>query len=268
MKSVIEKFSKHTDYLSLHGGQGKSIKAGKHVIKPIHTHEFDIYQWYAETFEKHNFSGIGYSKPVRSRYGYFIEDGHGATEFLTGAFYVGRMEEKLNACKTFHRLLKDIPKPQKFDSWINPWTKAQDLAWGKIKISRAFHPEVKSILKGLFACWKKIDLPTQLIHTDFAGNILFDADKPVIIDFTAGYFPKEYAKVLLVSDSIAWFNEPTESLGLLGINEDLLFQLLIRAIIFRISWSLYFDSNNFERFMKDYNCFKKVIDLVQQKCLA
>ena len=123
-----------------------------------------------------------------------------------------------------------------------------DLAWGKTAIPEEFNAQATRILEPLFSWWKNIELPLQLIHTDLSGNIIFDGNDPVIIDFIPGYFPKEYAEVLLVSDSIAWFDEPVESLNQLQIKEEVTFQLLLRAVLFRLSVPLFFDSGNFEGF--------------------
>ena len=65
-----------------------------------------------------------------------------------------------------------------------------------------------------------------------------------------GFYPKEYAEVLLVSDSIAWFDEPVESLNQLQIKEEVTFQLLLRAVLFRLSVPLFFDSGEFRRLLR------------------
>lgn len=262
MKSVIEKFSVSPDLSVLDGGRGKVVKSGNLVIKPVL--EPEKYEWYAGLFEKYHFSEIKYSRPVRSLSGSFIEDGYGATEFLNGKFFAGKMREKIQASHAFNSHLKDIPKPAEFDSWKSPWTNAQDLAWGKCQMPEDFNAKARSNLAALFRFWKKIDMPVQLIHTDLSGNILFDGNDPVIIDFTPGYFPKEYADVLLVSDSIAWFDEPVESLDLLALGDKVTFQLLLRAVLFRLSVSLFFDPRNYEGFNKEYLSFVSLINVISK----
>ena len=66
----------------------------------------------------------------------------------------------------------------------------QDLAWGKTAFPEEFNAEATRILEPLFSWWKNIALPVQLIHTDLSGNILFDGNDPVIIDFTPGVLPQ------------------------------------------------------------------------------
>jgi len=261
MKEVIQKFSSNPDFSILHGGQGDAFRSGNLVIKKVF--EPEKYRWYAELLSRHPFFDVKYSRPVRSLSGSFIEEGYGATQFLDGEFIAGRMKEKIQASKTFNRQLKDIPKPKNFNLWISPWTRAQNLAWNNFQLPVEFDTNASRDLGELFRLWKPIDLPVQLIHVDLSGNILFDGDVPVIIDFTPGFFPKEYAEVLLLSDSIAWFDEPLESLDLLPINKESTFQMLLRAVLFRLSVPLFFDPANYSGFIKEYRCFKSVINILK-----
>lgn len=232
---AIEKFTGTTSVHALPGGQNEAAKAGDLVLKPIH--ETEKYLWLARCLNKIDFENLQIAIPVRSRDGNFIENSIGATRYYEATFLPNRLETKLDTCRRLNKMISNVPKPDDFDSWENPWTRAQSLAWSQ---SGSSNMEVPDEIKTLLEMRTPLKMPHQLVHVDLAGNILFDcSDNPVVIDFTPGFYPKEYAEVILLIDSIAWYGGSMENLSLLKLEEELKSQLIVRALIFRLGVPLF-----------------------------
>ena len=231
----IRKFTTDTSVQRLTGGQNESLKAGNLVLKPVH--EPEKYLWLSECLNQIDFGDLHVAVPIKSSEGNYIENAIGATRYFDAQFFPDRLEEKLKTCRRLNSIICRIAKPPDFDSWENPWTKAQHLAWSHSCISEK---ELPAEIKVLLSMRTPLEMSNQLVHVDLAGNILFDKnDDPVVIDFTPGFYPKEYAEVLLLIDSMAWYGAPIEEFNLLDLNEDLQQQLILRAVIFRLSVPLF-----------------------------
>lgn len=90
------------------------------------------------------------------------------------------------------------------------------------------------ILERLYSVLKPVGLPSQVIHGDLPGNILFAPGKdPAVIDFSPYYRPVGFALAVVVVDAIAWYDA---SFDLVHHADHLeaLDQLLARAAIYRL----------------------------------
>lgn len=257
-EEIIKLFTNSLELEKLSGGQEESFKSNNIVIKPIY--EVEKYLWHANELEKIDFNEIQYSKPVKSKNGNYIEDLHCATSFIEGDFHEGKIKEKIQAANKFNCLIKDIQKPKDFNKWISPWTKAQDIAWDKCKIPKETPKIIKEVLEELNLLKKDINLKDQLIHCDYAGNILFNEKGPIIIDFSPGYYPPEYSIACLIVDSIAWHNSTIEVIKYFEAEDFIKYQLILRAVIFRLLVPYYFDPTNTEIFKEEYSSFLPVIE--------
>lgn len=255
----IAKFTSATNVELLRGGRNESLKAGNFVLKPVH--ESEKYIWLSECLNQIDFLDLQVAVPVKSREGNYIENSIGATRYFEATFLQGKLEKKLEICRRLNDIISKIPKPSGFDSWENPWTKAQSLAWSNFNVSAVKTPaEINALLN----MRTHIEMRRQLVHVDLAGNILFDKNEnPVVIDFTPGFYPKEYAEVLLLIDSIAWYDTSIENLRLLHLTEDLRKQLILRALIFRLSVPLFMGQLNTEKnYQVNYDGYKSVVEKI------
>lgn len=260
--ATLRKFTNCEGYQVLKGGQNESIKVGDLVIKPVH--EKEKYLWLSEVLGEINFENLRVATPLKSKGGNFIEDSFGATPYFEAQFYNSKLEEKLDACRELNSKVAGIRKPKEYNKWESPWTKAQSLAWSH-KISSPLLPKE---IEELIRLRTTLNLPEQLIHVDLAGNILFDEEgNPIIIDFTPGFYPKEYSEVLLLIDSIAWYQASMEALHLLNLEKDIQDQLILRALIFRLSVPLFLHTdpkNKIEDFQKDYQGYSPIVDFLKK----
>ena len=75
--------------------------------------------------------------------------------------------------------------------------------------------------------------PSQLIHGDLSGNVLFhDQLPPAIIDFSPYWRPAAYASAIVVADALVWEGADARILGAVSHIDDF-GQYLVRALIFR-----------------------------------
>ena len=101
-------------------------------------------------------------------------------------------------------------------------------------------PHVAQLESGL----AQVRAPSQVIHGDLTGNVLFaDPLPPAIIDVSAYWRPPEYATAIVVADAMAWEGAAEDDLRPAFEVEDF-GQLLARALLFRIIADLVADSGS------------------------
>lgn len=254
-EEIIRKFSMAENIQELEGGQGESVKAGQLIIKPVHDEE--EYIWISNVLTNLNFSDLNIAKPIFSLAGNYIENGFGATHYFNNIGHIYDVNKNLELCRKLNQILQNVSKPPTlFDNLNNQWKKAHFLAWHG-KENKALPDE----LQLLMSLRVDIDLPEQLIHVDLAGNILVNKyNETCIIDFTPGFYPKEYAEAILLVDSVSWYQAPINFLNEIRLDKKIVFQLILRALIFRMSVSLLSEPSLYknERFYDQLNSFKKV----------
>jgi uncharacterized protein (TIGR02569 family) len=256
---IIAGFQCVGDEQSLIGGEGKSVRVGDCVFKPIDN--IERYSWGSDLLLKVPKSGYRISEPLRTTDGSFVHDGWGASTFEAGEHVNGRWQEKLQISRLFNAQINDLalsPIPPSDDFW----SQAHEIAWQDIPIPAALHPKITKVIEDIFACYQLLFRDREIIHSDICGNILFQGGlDPCVIDFSPAYGSVEYAEAILVSDAIAWENAPLEIIDLISGNEHYR-QNLLRAINFRIIVAALFEPMNFEWFLKEYAGFDPIIDFV------
>lgn len=252
--NICRRFSDSGDIHPLEGGQGESYRAGEVVIKPV-PHR-DEYLWFAELFENNELLSRFYTRPVKSIDGNYIEHGYCATRFIPGKFLTDKMESKIEITREFCSLLKNIPKPSTMDSWVSPWTQAQDIAWKRVEIPDNLPDYCRHLIEKI----SELDLKSQIIHSDLAGNILFSGENPFIIDFSPGYYPAEYALAILIVDSIVWYSADISWLKEIHEDDFISYQLVLRAITFRVLVPYFFDPKG--DIDGEYKAYKGLLDKI------
>src|SRR5262249_21720456 len=78
-----------------------------------------------------------------------------------------------------------------------------------------------------------VTAPSQLIHGDLTGNVLFDnRQPPAIIDFSPYWRPTAYASAIVIADALIWEGADRQVLDAITDIGDF-GQYLVRALIFR-----------------------------------
>ena len=213
----------------LNGGQGTSWAAGDLVLKPADT---DVGQlaWQAQVFSRITAVDFRLARPRRGGNGSFCIDGWSAAEYVPGAHESRRWPEIIEVGERFHTALEKIRRPSFLDRRSDPWAVGDRVAWGETdahEFAQVRHlPLLASMLRPVTA-------PSQLIHGDLTGNVLFDGSQPpAIIDFSPFWRPAAYASAIVVADAFIWERADHRLLDAVSHIDDF-GQYLLRALIFR-----------------------------------
>ncbi|OCA88434.1 hypothetical protein A8F94_24555 [Bacillus sp. FJAT-27225] len=257
-KEVLRSFNVNGEITPLKGGQNTSVRVNNVVLKPVEDvlHSERLFKIISSI----NPQGYRLSKPIKSNKGTFVSNGWGCTNFERGQEVNGQIKEKLRVSRLFHRDLSNI-RYKDFSQVDNPWSKAHRIAWQIDGLRMGANTEARKIINELL---QKIQLREQynlqIVHSDLAGNILFDdVLPPLIIDFSPTVAPVEYAEAILVCDCIAWQGSKISDIDLLPGNKE----MFIRAVVFRLAAEAIISGENSSRFNGQYNLFKQIIDYVE-----
>ncbi len=218
----------------LAGGEGRSWRCGSAVLKRVD--DAEQFLWSASVLSQlTTSSSIIVPRPVASSSGRWVVDGWTCTEYVDAHPHAGRWRDILAAGRTFHACLTGIARPGWMDSADDWWRHGDAVAWdGRAPVG----PEPYLALLGrLLAFVRPVDLPSQVVHGDLCGNVLFDhAGRPVVIDFSPYWRPVEWASAIVAVDAFEWEGAGFEALTWLD-NIDPSRQLLVRAALYRIATS-------------------------------
>lgn len=213
----------------LDGGQGTSWLAGDLVLKPADLDMPEL-EWLADVYAQVFCDGFRIARQRRAGNGAVRVDGWCATEYLAGEHAERRWADAIAVGERFHAALRGIPRPGFLDQRASPWAIGDRVAWGEIPVAEF---EQVGHLPRLAAALRPVSAPSQLIHGDLGGNVLFhDRLPPAIIDFSAYWRPTVFASAIVVADALVWEGAETALLGAVSHTEDF-GQYLIRALIYR-----------------------------------
>lgn len=257
-ENVLAAFAVTEQIELLVGGQGNNYRAGDVVLKPIDN--IEEYEWIAETMNNIKQDGFRVPHFIKSINGNWVEEGWAAYNFVEGTHKENHWEEKINACELFHYALKNLPCPDFISRKNDPWAIADRVVWGEQSIKH--NPRLQKELNKLKALLKPINLPNQLVHGDFTGNVLFQENlPPAIIDFSPYFRPKDFAKAIIVVDALVWEGADESILQLVKDLPEIK-QLIIRAEMRRLieieECLKYFGKGTLD----DIDAHKSIIDLI------
>jgi hypothetical protein len=82
---------------------------------------------------------------------------------------------------------------------------------------------------------RPITAPSQVIHGDLTGNVLFDDElPPAVIDLSPYFRPPAFASAVVVADALVWEGADASLLDALD-RDGALPQYLLRALIYRVA---------------------------------
>lgn len=204
---------------------GKAFVADHLVLK--HVENAEEAAWCAETLAMVRAEGVRIARPVRGSEGAWVVDGWTATERVGGR-NGPRWTETLDAGRAFHRAVAQVPRPDMLDRRTHRWARADRLAWGEGEPA-----ERPPLIDALLERARPLDLPSQIVHGDLAGNVLFaEGLDPAVIDFSPYWRPPGWALAVAVVDAIVWSRASYELIDALDTDER--DQLLARATLFRL----------------------------------
>ena len=210
----------------LAGGQGTAWRAGDVVLKPLDM-SLEALRWQAEVRGAVACDDLRVAAPLRSGDGELVVEGWTAWPLLAGA-HAPRWPQILAVGERLHRALAGVERPVHIlDARTDVWARADRIAWGDEDAGPfARVPEVAHLL----AVRSAVSTPSQLIHGDLSGNVLFaDGLAPAVIDLSPYWRPAQYASAIVVVDAVLWYGADVELLAVVGDG-----QLLVRALLFRL----------------------------------
>jgi hypothetical protein len=111
------------------------------------------------------------------------------------------------------------------------WSIADRAAWGDGPLTPYLDaPHVARLANRLVP----VSAPSQVIHGDLTGNVLFaDPLPPAVIDLSIYCRPLAYASAVVVADALVWEGATSQQLESVNSREGF-GQFLARALLFRI----------------------------------
>lgn len=213
----------------LAGGRSGSWLAGDVVVKPAGM-ALEELAWQAQVFSEISPVGFRLARARRAGDGSLCVDGWCATEYVTGTHEAGRWSEIIAVGERFHAALRGISRPSFLDRRTNRWAISDRVAWGEIPASD--FPYVRYLAE-LVSALRPVTAPSQLVHGDLTGNVLFDSPQPpAIIDFSPYWRPTACASAIVIADALVWEGAGRQVLDAVSHIGDF-GQYLVRALIFR-----------------------------------
>jgi len=209
-KSIAQAFNSEMQPTLLLGGQKTTYVSGNIVLKP--TNDITYSNWIAETFKVLPESPtLRFARPIKSINGTWVHQGYVAWSFLKGRHVKGQYDKKIAASLEFHKLLKNISKPDFLGTPTSSWSTADLVAWQKLDFN--YDKEFMELYNQIKPHLKPLKLPSQLVHGDISGNFLFEPGlPPAIIDFSPAWAPNLFSEGIMLTDAITYEKAEPEEL--------------------------------------------------------
>lgn len=213
----------------LDGGRGRTWRAGDVVLRP--TAGGSEADWRAEVLrDLEHTTEFRTPRPIMALSGAWVVDGWEALQWVSGAADETQVLDVIRAGAAFHRAVADLPRPPFLDTSDDPWALADRMSWDERPLP------TDPILDRLAAQFRPVQSPSQIIHGDLLGNVLFaEGYPPAIIDWAPYWRPAGLGSAIAVVDAVCWHGTPVEALAELGADVPEWSQLVVRALAFRIA---------------------------------
>ena len=215
--------------MALAGGQETTWRSGDVVLKPLDLEEADL-AWQAKLFDSLPCDGFRVARSLRAADGSLVVEGWCAAEALAGCHEERRWADVIAVGGRFHAAFANARRPDFLDRRSDRWTVSDRVAWGELPPDEYMH--VKHLPR-LLAALRPLAAPSQLIHGDLTGNVLFaDGLPPAVIDFVPYWRPPAFASAIVVADALVWEGADESVLEAVAGVDDFP-QYLLRALVFR-----------------------------------
>lgn len=229
---VLDAFSVAGVPRRLTGGKGGTWQVGDVVLKPAEGVPETV--WRSEVLtDLPDSPHFRIARPVRAADGTFVVDGWEAAAFVAGTADQRRVDDVVRAGQAFHSALAALPRPSFLEARDDAWSYADRLAFGEEVPPGSTAPS--DLLAPLFAACRPVPAPSQVVHGDLLGNVLFaDGLPPAIIDWPAYWRPPAWAAAVAVADAMVWHDVKPDVVDRWA-HLPQWDQMLLRALIYRIA---------------------------------
>jgi len=232
----------------LPGGQRTAWRFGDTVLKPLDT-EPAILEWQEWLLQRlDGRDDFRVAPPRRSLAGELVVGGWTAWRFEPGRAGLARWPEIVRLARRFTDAVADLSRPAFLDQRQDRWAIADRLAWAEVAGPELARPELArpegippvKHLSALAAACRPIRAPSQLIHGDLTGNVLFaDGRPPLILDISPYWRPAALSPAIVVADALVFESADPSLADHLADDPDgpqcLLRALMFRAIVDRLA---------------------------------
>jgi uncharacterized protein (TIGR02569 family) len=220
---VLRAFDADGEPEPLPGGQGGAWRIGSLVLKLQDRSEEEL-AWQAEVLGGLRADGVRVAPPLP-----FAVDGWSAAAYVEGRHEPRRWADIVAAGEDLHAALAGVPWPRLLDRRTDRWAVADRVAFGELDL-----PVPDRLVERLLAARRPLALPSQLVHGDLTGNVLFaDGLPPAVIDLAPYWRPPGFASAVVVADALVWEGAGPDVVDLLAPTGHAA-QLLVRALLFRL----------------------------------
>jgi len=221
----------HATARPLRGGEGRAWSTGLLVLKPVGD-EVEA-AWVGDVLSTVVEDGFRINRPVPSTAGGWVVDGWAAWHVLAGAHDTsGRWAEVLQVARRLNHALRTLARPAFLDARTSPWAVGDRVAWDEEPLV-CVHGALRPVAERLAAHVRTEEGPSQVIHGDLTGNVLFAPGlAPGVIDFTLYWRPPVFCQAVVTVDALLWHRAAPSLLDVPGaVNRT---SLLARAALFRL----------------------------------
>ena len=208
--------------------------------------------WSASAREDLYVEGMRIARPIRSTDGRYVVSGWRADTYVAGS-PEPRHDEVVAVADRLHAVTARLERPRfllqapaaPFTD-VDVFTAADRAAWEDVPLRSARAagmPEPttddgkRSLaeLKALATLRRRVDLPSQLVHGDLFGTVLFaGAAAPAITDIVPYWRPASWAAAVVVVDALAWGGADDGLIARWSDHPEWP-QMLLRATMFRLA---------------------------------
>lgn len=127
--------------------------------------------------------------------------------------------------------MQGVPQADVRSSAGRSWAIGDKAAWGELSAERWAD---LSPLDALIAALEPVAAPSQVIHGDLTGNVLFhDGLPPLVIDLSPYWRPPVFATAIIAADALVFQGAGADLVETL-LEEENFAQCLLRALIYRM----------------------------------
>lgn len=232
--AVLDAFGATMPPERLAGGFNGAWRAGDMVLKRSGA-SLDALECEARVLASVPDAGFRLQRLRRAHDGSSRVDGWTARDYLEGGHGAGRWLDILRVGDALHAALAGVSRANAspmLDGRTDPWGMADRIAWEDEPMPSGA-PFEDAALRRLAAARGPVSGPSQLVHGDLTGNVLFADDAPpAVIDFSPYFRPPGYAIGVVVADAVVWHGASLDLLAAVAGRPEM-GQCLIRAILFR-----------------------------------
>ncbi len=219
--------------MPLAGGRGRTWKVGQAVLKPADM-SLSALQWQSDLLnrlDRRNHLDFRVSVPLRAAGADLMSSGWTAWRYEPGEHRPGRWHDVIAVGELLHDALRGEPEPALLDDRTDDWAVADRIAWAETAqgdVAGTPH------LQELMDVRRPVRDPSQLVHGDLTGNVLFHPHlPPLVIDLSPYWRPRAWASAIVVADALTFEGAGPGHFGSMLAHATFL-QHVIRALIFRI----------------------------------